>query len=283
MSIRLTPLSTSLGVEVHGLDPEHLAPADEEALRSVLREHAVLLARGLDLSPDGHVALTRIFGEPDIHPIESIRLPGHPEIIALAVDLSGSFAPGDPAAEEVVGRIPWHSDLTYRPLPSRGALLYARTVPPEGGETGYVDTAAVYDGLPEELKRRIAGLRAVHSLGPLQQQVRQAYPGDASPAFAPASHPLVHRHPESGRHVLNISPAFVRSIEGLGEEEGAALLDELRRFATQDRFVYLHRWRVGDLVVWDNWRTMHLAAGHKKKHARLMHRTTLRGGVALRA
>lgn len=285
MSIRLSPLSRALGVEIHGLDPKRLGPLEQATLRDALSEHAVLLVRDLDLSPEDHVALTRVFGEPDIHPIESIRLEGHPEIIVLSVDVRDSLEPRDSSADEVVARIPWHSDLTYTALPSRGALLYARIVPPEGGETGYIDAAAVYDALPDGTKRRIEGLRAVHSLGSYQGQVERSVAGKAGkappPAFEEVTHPLVHRHPESGRRVLNVSPAFTRSIEGLSEAESAVLLEELRAFATQDRFAYFHPWRPGDLVIWDNWRTMHTATGHKKKYARLMHRTTLRGGVAL--
>lgn len=92
----------------------------------------------------------------------------------------------------------------------------------------------------------------------------------------------MHRHPESGRSVLNISPLFGRSIVGLSPVEGDALLEQLRDFATQDRFAYFHEWQVGDLLTWDNWRTQHNATGHKKKYARRMHRTTLRGGEILR-
>ena len=289
MTIAFSPLCPALGAEIHDLDLKTLADGDRAALRAAFSEHGVLLARGLDLSPDDHVALTRVFGEPDIHPIEAIRLEGHPEIIVLAAGRFDQVRPGDPGAEDLVGQISWHSDLTYTAFPSRGALLYARTVPPEGGQTGFVDLAKVYDALSDECKRRIEGLSVVHSLGPLQQSIRQAaetdYAQDMSsvPDFQPVVHPLVHRHPETGRRVLDISPAFAQSIVGLAEEESASLLRELRDFATQRRFSYFHPWQVGDLIVWDNWRTMHVATGHKRRHRRVMHRTTLRGGLALSA
>ena len=120
----------------------------------------------------------------------------------------------------------------------------------------------------------------------IQQEIKEAVdPEDeaGTPEFKPVTHPLVHRHPESGRKVLNISPGFTQSVVGMPEAEGNALLDELRAFATQERFTYFHDWEVGDLVIWDNWRTMHIATGHKKKYARRMHRTTLRGGTRLDA
>lgn len=286
MTIEIQPLSGALGAEARGLDPTRLDDADCAQLRAAFLEYGVLLARGLaDMTPDQHIALSRVLGECAIHPIPTIRLKGHPEIIVLAAELGDDLADDDPGREEIVGEIPWHSDLTYTDSPSRGSLLLARVVPPELGMTGFIDTAAVYDALPAPLRARIDGRRAVHSLGPIQSALRSAaraddeMEGGEPPAFEQVTHPLVHEHPESGRKVLNVSPAFVQAIEGMSEDESRALLDELIAFATADRFVYLHRWQVGDLVIWDNWRTMHRATGHKKRHARRMHRTTLAPGI----
>ena len=287
MTFSFRPLSPALGVEVHGLDPKAIGDREREQLRQAYREHGVMLVRGLDLTPEQHVELTRVFGVPDIHPIEKIRLPEQPEVIVLAQAPLAADEPEDPAGEEPVGAIAWHSDLTYTAFPSRGALLYARVVPEEGGVTGWIDTASVYDALPESTREKIAGLDAVHSLGPLQQAIKNAkvqeYGSESEdfPEFSEVIHPLVHRHPETGRRVLNVSPAFMRRIVGLPEEESDALLDELRMFATQGRFAYFHPWRVGDLVLWDNWRTMHVATGHKRRFTRVMHRTTLHGGERL--
>ncbi len=285
MPITTTPLSPALGAEIHGLDVARLDDADRARLRAAFLEDGVLLVKGLaDMSPEQQVELSSVFGECAIHPIPTIRLKGHPEIIVLAADVAEGLAEDDPAREEVVGQIPWHSDLTYTDSPSRGSLLLARVVPPELGMTGFIDTAAVYDALPDDLRARIEGRSAVHSLGPIQEALKSAaraddeMEGGDAPTFEQVVHPLVHVHPESGRKVLNVSPAFLQSIEGLAEAESRALIDELVAFATDDRFVYLHQWDEGDLIVWDNWRTMHLATGHKRKHARRMHRTTLAPG-----
>jgi taurine dioxygenase len=283
MSLSIVPLSGPLGAELRSFEPRVMGDADRALLRNTFLEFGVLVARGLDLTPEEHVRLTHVFGRPAIHPIPTIRLQGHPEIIVLQADLGASLDPDDPTGDEVIGQIPWHSDLTYTETPSRGALLLARVVPPELGDTGYIDTAAVYDALPDSMRRRIEGLRAVHSLGPIQEQLRVATrmgadtEGGEAPTFQPVTHPFVQVHPESGRKVLNISPAFIQSIEGMKASESEALLDELKAFATQERFAYYHHWAVGDLVVWDNWRTLHTATGHRKKHARCMHRTTLDG------
>jgi taurine dioxygenase len=286
MSLSIVPLSGPLGAELRSFEPRVMEDADRALLRGAFLEFGVLVARELDLTPEEHVRLTHVFGRPAIHPIPTIRLQGHPEIIVLQADLGASLAPDDPTGDEVIGEIPWHSDLTYTETPSRGALLLARVVPPERGDTGYIDTAAVYDALPDSMRRRIEGLRAVHSLGPIQEQLRLATrmgadtEGGEAPTFQPVTHPLVQVHPESGRKVLNISPTFIRSIEGMQASESEALLDELKAFATQEHFAYYHHWAVGDLVIWDNRRTMHTATGHRKMHARCMHRTTLDGGEA---
>lgn len=285
MPITTSPLSPALGAEIHGLDVAALGDEDRVRLREAFLEYGVLLVKGLAaMTPEQQVELSSVFGECAIHPIPTIRLKGHPEIIVLAADVADGLAEDDPAREDIVGQIPWHSDLTYTASPSRGSLLLARVVPPELGLTGYIDTAAVYDALPGDLRERIEGRSAVHSLGPIQEALKSAARADEemeggdAPVFDQVVHPLVHEHPESGRKVLNVSPAFVQSIEGLSEEESRTLIDELIAFATDDRFVYLHRWEDGDLIAWDNWRTMHLATGHKKKHARRMHRTTLAPG-----
>jgi taurine dioxygenase len=215
MTITTTPLSGALGAEVHGLDPNLVDEADRAHLRAAFLEYGVLLARGLaDMTPDQHIELSGVFGACAIHPIPTIRLKGHPEIIVLAAELGDTLREDDPSREEIVGQIPWHSDLTYTDAPSRGSLLLARAVPPELGMTGFIDTATVYDALPQELRARVAGRRAIHSLGPIQAALRSAarsddeMEGGEPPTFEQVTHPLVHGHPESGRRVLNVSPAF---------------------------------------------------------------------------
>lgn len=288
MTITTTPLSPALGAQIHGLEPGRMDEADRARLRSAFLEYGVLLSKGHEsISPEEHIDLSRVLGECAIHPIPTIRLKGHPEIIVLAPEVGGTLAQDDPSCEDLVGQGDWHADLYYTDSPSRGSILLARVVPPELGMTGFIDTARVYDELPDDLRSRISGHSGIHSLeslGPIQQTLQNAASADGemeggeAPVFEKVVHPLVHEHPESGRKVLNVNPAFIQSIEGLPQDESRALIDELSAFATQDRFVYLHQWEVGDLIIWDNWRTMHLATGHKKKHARRMHRTTLASG-----
>lgn len=293
MSTNLTvkPLSKAVGVIVSGIDASR--PQDDatrKELRDLYSEYGLLLFRDQQLTPEQHIAFSRIFSELDIHPFEQVRLEGYPEII----ELSNRRNPVPPdQQEQVIGKIPWHSDLTYTVKPCRGAVLLARAIPEAGGETGFVDTAAAYDSLSEEMKQRIDRLELQHSnrqivqsavkVGRETPQPNAGNSGDdyetkveTDPAaFPDIIHPIVATHPETGRKALNVSPAFARFIVGMAEEESRALLDELIAHATSSRFAYVHSWRLGDMIIWDNWRTLHMATGHKAKYLREMHRTTL--------
>lgn len=271
------------GAEVLGLgDPTSLSDEERDVLDEELAARGVLIVRGLDPTPQQHVEFTRAFGEPDIHPMESIRMDGVPEIIELKVDLTDHVR-GDDDGDQVIADIAWHADLTYVEEPSRGALLRAVDVPPVGGDTLWIDMAQVYRVLPEGLRRRIDGLEVVHSLEDPRVAANDTMTGATTTEFRPVVHPLVHRHPVSGDPVLNISPAFARGVVGMSDDESSALLGELAEFATREEFIYRHHWTVGDVVIWDNWRTMHLATGHPKRYRRHMRRTTIHGGTVLEA
>ena len=277
MALEFVPLPNRVGAEIRGLDPRRIGSEDEAALREAFLGHSVLLLRGVPLTPESHVAITRAFGEPEIHPMVLTRLADHPEIIVPRP--YGAQETEDP--EATVGYIPWHADESYTLRPCHGALLRAVEIPPEGGETGFIDTAAVYDALPDAWKAEIEGLEAIYRLARGRRVLGIASEGPEARAllehFPDVVHPLVRVDPESGVRSLEISPMFVDAIVGWPEEESEALLERLRRFAIQDRFVHWHRWQPDDLVIWNNHRTIHSAAGHKKKYTRTMHRTTLQG------
>jgi taurine dioxygenase len=289
----VSPLSQACGVLVEGVNAAEPLDRDvQDRLYRLYLEHGLLVLRGQELTPEQHIAFSRIFGQLDPHPSEKVRLAGYPEIY----EVSYKSAPAADDGEEIIGRIPWHSDLTYTVRPSRGGLLYAVEVPPEGGETGYLDTIAAYDRLDEATRRRIDDLEVLNSIGQVKQTAVRIDPADAQdkretlahasaqgsppetqpPQFPDVVLPLVVTHPQLGRKALNISPSFTRRILGLPEEEGRELMDRLIAHATCPDFAYIHCWRAGDIVIWDNWRTMHSALGYKAKHRRVMHRTTIR-------
>lgn len=279
MKLRKSILPGNVAARIDVVDdagPDALSRADREALRAAFANHSVLVLRGASLDPGSLLTLTRILGETEIHPVESIRLPGNPEIIEIAhtpTTAPEGSVPGGP--DEIVGRLGWHADLMYMPSPSRGALLHALEVPPKGGETAFVDTTLAFDALAPSLKRELAGLEAAYLFrGKLFRERSRAIDEER---FSEVLHPLLHRVPGSGKVALAVSPAAVR-IDGLGEAEGERLLGELVEHTTQDRFVYVHDWQVGDLVIFNNTRSLHSAFGHERRYTRLLHRTTLKGG-----
>jgi taurine dioxygenase len=287
MAFETKPLETGVGAEIIGLDLSR--PIDEatrSALYEVWLEAGILLFRGIGTSPERQLELSRCFGELEVHPVESIRLEGHPEIINLS-----SKGPEEPIVhyfdgQAIAGRIPWHTDMIYTPRPCRGALLRMVEKPPVGGQTGWIDTAAAYDALPEEMKRRIEGLEARFDFvvdicemrfGRPENLVRGTLGGKHYPSFPDVAHPLVWTHPESGRKALMVSPVQLIDMVGMDRSEGDPLLEELVAHVTDGRFTYIHEWEVNDMVLWDNWRTMHTALGAPPDYARVVQRTSIRG------
>ena len=275
MTLKVSPLPKDIGVQVYGFDPLKLGTEEVSQFQTLFDNNSVILIRNIPLSPEKHLELTKALGEPGVHPIATGRLEGYPEI--LVPKPYGLATSEDP--EEIIGRIPWHSDLTFTTKPPRGALLRAVEIPEEGGQTGFIDTARVYSDLDESLKRRIDNLQAVHRMVHGQRQLgfdvddEKAY--EVSQRFPDVVQPLVQIDPESGVVSLNISPLFVEYIVGVSQDESRALLNELLTFATQDQYVYWHEWQLDDLIIWNNYRTLHCAAGHPQKFPRTMHRTTL--------
>ena len=279
MTLEISALPGAVGAFADvGNDPrlENLSSGDEQALRDAFVNHSVILIRGASLDPRSQLALTRRLGEPEFHPVESIRLPSQPEIIEV-VHTPETIAEGAQSGgpDELVGELGWHADLMYTPSPSRGALLRALEIPEEGGETAFLDTTLAYEDLSESTKRDLVGRRAVYAFrGNLFRERNRRFDEDR---FSEVCHPLIHEVPGTEKVALNVSPAAIR-IDGLEEAEGKRLLDDLHRHSIQDRFIYVHRWRVGDLIILNNTRALHSAYGHKRKYRRLLHRTTLKGG-----
>jgi taurine dioxygenase len=208
------------------------------------------------------------------------NLDGHPEIFVVgnAVKKDGS-----PLGLRRAG-MGFHTDGEDKPVPNAGSFLYARQVPPEQGDTIFADMYAVYDALPPEIRTNIAGRRARFSRAALHHVNYPHLPMPPELRDRPdVYHPLARRHPKSGRTALYIG-RWACDIEGLPEEEGRALVQYLREFAQQPRFLYRHRWRAGDAVLWDNRCTQHSATPFDEaRYTRLMHRTTLEGEAPVMA
>jgi taurine dioxygenase len=284
-SIGIRPLDAAFGAELTGLSITGDVPeADFQAFLDAFHRHHVLLIRDVPNDPAAQVAFSRRMGPLEHHAAASAVHPQFPEIFCV-----GNYAADGITASFARGVEQWHADSSFREVPSAASLFYGAICPPEGGETWFLDAVAAYETLPDAMKARIAGLRGVHCLYTLSEWNRRHTPGRAPMdearrrAFPPVAHPLVRTHPVSGLRSLFLCPAVISHIEGMGVEESAALIEELMEHATQERFVYRHRWRAGDLVIWDNRCTLHTASlFDHEKYQRLMFRTTV-AGTALAA
>ena len=281
---------SGFGRAITGLDLDRpIEPQTAAALRALWLEHGLLVFPGLGTSPEAQLALSRCFGELEPHPIPRFRHPDHAELILLGNE-SGSAGPiYDFGGVATLGHIPWHTDLAFATTPNAGALLRMVRRPERGGQTGWLDTAAAYDALDDATKAEIAALEAVYLFCAGLEDMRFNRPegarlsprNEAYPHFPPVANPLVWTHPETGRKVLNLSTLNISHVIGLPGAESDALIRRLIAHATQARFCHIHQWADNDMVLWDNRRTMHMAFGHPVDQIRVVHRTTIRGTVAM--
>lgn len=280
MAIEIQPTAVGVGARVTGFDRENVSPAEAATLYRAFIEHGMLVFTGLDLDPRTHLALAELFGEPEEpHPIEALRHKEVPNLRILAANGGEPVAPDDPDADKLIGLIPWHADRAYTEYPTRGGLLRAIIIPEEGGRTGWIDTARAYRTLPLDMKRKIQGLRIVHSYE--TSHSKQSMVGGRGDILPESSHPLVFVHPENDLPVMFLSPATAKEIVGLPKEEGDALLAELIAHVTREDTAYVHDWAPGDVVAWDNLRMLHRTYGHLKRYPRMMNSLQLKSEVRL--
>jgi taurine dioxygenase len=281
--VKVTKLAEALGAEIGGVDlSQPLSTETFGEIRKAWLEHMVVRFRGQSLPDPQLLAFSRHFGEldpPGPNPLGRPFLPDHPQMNVI----SNIKADGVPIGGLGDGEAIWHADMTYIEKPPMAAILHALEIPPRGGDTASGDTywanmALAYETLPADLKRRIAGREAVHdatynSAGAM----RKGYQEVSDPRAAPgARHPLVRRHPETGRECLFLGRRRNSYIVGLELAESEALLDELWRHATQPQFTFRQQWRVGDVLVWDNRCTLHRRDAFDPRARRLLHRTQIK-------
>jgi taurine dioxygenase len=287
MAASIQPFEAALGAEVAGLDLSQ--PVDDESfnlVREAYDAHSVLLFRNQRLTPQQHIDISRRFGKLEIHVLDQWCHAEHPEILVVSNVKDQGRHIGVPHA----GRY-WHTDLSYMQAPSRGSLLYAIEIPERDGralgDTRFTSTVAAYDALPDDVKARIADLRATFSLAHHRSKL-MADGADENPLkpeqlvkVPVAVHKIVQVHPVTGRKCLFVNEGHTVEILDLPRDEGQELLDMLCRHATKAEFVYRHRWAVGDLLMWDNVSTQHIAEfDYALPQRRYLLRTTLEG-VAL--
>ena len=272
MTVR--PLSTSVGAEICGVD---LADALPESLvddiRRALFQHGVVFFRDQRLTPEQHVAFARRFGEININRFFK-TVDGYPMIaeVRKEPEQTGNIGGG------------WHTDHTYDQAPAMGSILYALEVPETGGDTLFASMYAAYDALSDGLKRTLEGLQALHSSRHIFGVEAYAGRGDLKgrylnpeAATQDAVHPVVVRHPGSGRKALYVNPAFTVRIVDWTDEESRPLLQYLYAHAARPEFAYRFQWRAGSLAFWDNRCTWHYALNDYHGHRRVLHRITVEG------
>ncbi|MEM7407466.1 MAG: TauD/TfdA family dioxygenase [Pseudomonadota bacterium] len=256
----IQPSGRALGACVTGIDlAQPISPDAAARLRTALWDHCVLHFPGQKLSERAQVDFTRIFGEPMVH-VRPQAGEHEPGIFVI----SNVTENGEPIGALGSGHIGFHSDLAYLPEPGTISTLYAREVPGSGGQTTWASGYAAYEALDADTKTRLTGLRATH-----KHTTESLNPAEIT------DHPLVCRHPESGRQTLFVTPLFTREILGLEAEEGEPLLARLAAHSTDERFTWTHNWQTEDLIVWDNRATQHSRAAFSDTARRIMTRTQI--------
>lgn len=277
VATQLQPLDPAFAARMTGLDLSK--PLDGEIvgkIRSAWQAHAVLVVPGQDLSPERQIAFSRYFGDLRGHTVSSLLHPDYPELLVLSNRGRGGTAPINN------GGAYWHSDITYEAHPPMGSILHGVIVPPEGGDTLYADMVAAYAALDKETKKTLEGLMAVHTyryryLKMVAEGVRPTRTEEQMAEWTDVEHPVVRTIPETGEKALYVNEGFTARIAGMPEDESRDLLDRLLAHTVESRFVYRHRWQTGDVVFWDNRRTLHRATEYDLSQERTMHRTTIAG------
>jgi alpha-ketoglutarate-dependent taurine dioxygenase len=270
------------GLEIDDMDlSQPLTEAGRERLLAAFAAHPVLVFRGQKLTKDQQYAFTLNFGEIEgAHVNRLIDAKNYTPVHTVS-NLDSEGNPSEVLRER--GNYYWHSDKSYHAVPSLMTMLHAVELPPKGGETQFANTAKAYAALPEEDKALVAALRAIHSweASRIQSNSRPAT-AEQMAERPPVDHPVVRTHPDTGAKVLYLGN-HASHIVGWPLEQGQVLMRRLLAHATQAPFVYTHRWRQGDLVLWDNRCSVHRALPHEAMgtHRRVLHRTVVKGTVPL--
>ncbi len=273
-SIEIRPLAGSLGAEVHGV--ELAAGLDREDFATVERaflDHLVLFFRDQLLTPAQQVAFAGRFGPIGRYPLAE-PLPGHPDVIAIVKE---------PEQTTNFGGC-WHSDTAYLETPSLGTMLYAKDVPPIGGDTLFANMYLAYESLSAGMRRMLDGLSAVNSADKNKEHLRAEHLEIGSMAGTGrdtramlAEHPVVRRHPVTGRKALYVNRAHTVRFKGMTDDESAGLLAYLFDHAVREEFTCRFHWEPGSLAIWDNRCTQHYPLNDYHGFRRVMHRVTIEG------
>jgi taurine dioxygenase len=275
-SLNIRPLTGVLGAEIFDLDLTTLDDYQVQVLRSAICRHEVVVIRSQSIDVVEQSHFSRQLGPVGEVPFVATR-PDAPDVIKVVkeADEGQSFNFGGA----------WHSDFSFQQEPPSFTILAAVDLPPWGGDTVFSSMSAAWDELPQVIKDQVLSLQAVHTardaysrrMQPLHSGMRGMEIICDDSANAEQRHPLVCRHPETGRLVLFFNRAYVRDIYGMDRSEAETLMAFLHQHTTEARFTYRHRWQLGDVVIWDNRSTQHLALNDYAGFRRELNRTTVAG------
>jgi taurine dioxygenase len=274
-SLQVEPFSSALGAMIHGVDLSRpLDAATFAVIRQAFHDYGVIFFRDQDITPEQHLAFARRWAPVDVNAFFA-AVPGYPEIAEVRKEAEQKTNIGGG----------WHTDHSYDEVPAMGSILLAREVPPQGGDTLFANMALAYEALSSGLKHTLQGLRAVHETAHVfgrrgvfaRNQEATGRIGNQDAAIREAVHPVVIRHPDTGRATLYVNPGFTTRFEGWTTQESEGLLQTLYRHASRPEFSCRFPWREGSIAFWDNRATWHYALNDYHGHRRLMHRITVSG------
>lgn len=284
MPVKIRQIGPCFAGEVEGIDPtKPLSPAAAEAIHAGMDEYAVLVFHGRPMAQKEQLDFTRSLGELEHAIGTSLRRPEDHRLPTVFADVSNLDKDDTPFKRDdrrrlfAIGNRLWHSDSSFKTTPAKYSLLHCLSVTSKGGNTEFADMRAAYDTLDAERKALCEGLVCEHSQMYSRQQLGFFdFTEEEKQRFKPVLQTLVRTHPSTGRKSLFLS-SHAGSIVGWPVPEARFFLRDLVEHATQRKFVYSHKWTVGDLVIWDNRRTMHRARPYPPEERRDMRRTTLQG------
>jgi taurine dioxygenase len=283
MSLVVNPFSSALGAEIIGLDlREELSAQAVADILHAWHQHLVLTFRDQSLSEDEQIRFARLFGDlqqrgrPPQARNEASKLK-HPELTMLVSNIRED---GKLIGSLPDGEMHFHSDFCYLEKPAKGTFLYAIEVPSQGGDTLFLNMYKAYEALPSGLKALVEGRKAInayHYESPTREVNAAQLDFSTNPHYA---QPIVRTHPDTGRKALYVNRLMTWTVEGMSDAEGRTLLDKLFDHIEQEKFIYAHKWRVGDLVLWDNRCTLHARTDFSAGERRLLRRHVVAGDRA---
>ncbi|MEP3245437.1 MAG: TauD/TfdA family dioxygenase [Sneathiella sp.] len=269
--MKIVPFTGGLGAEI--FDANLKDGAQFEAIKQAFTDYSVVTLRAQDITPDDHLHFARRWGEINVNRFFKTH-DTHPEIALVVKEPDQTGAIGEE----------WHTDHAYDQIPALGSILHAIETPPFGGDTVFCSMGAAYDALSDLFKRMLEGLYAWnssrHVFGASRAETEAAKTGrvgNADQATQDALHPMVIKHPLSGRKGLYVNPQFTTHIDGLSKPESDAILQMLYTHCQRPEFHCRVRWQEGDVTMWDNRATWHKAINDYQGHRRYMHRVTVEG------